>query len=115
METHPYPNRKIGGRPVQRIRVSYAVVKRAPRKNEWIGLIQRNRIIGGQPVTAYAVVRSPKIILPIGSQLLALEAKPYRQKARGRRRTKARDPEAWFSSLDEADAAFNRWVGVAGS
>ena len=111
----PYPNRKIGGRPVRGIRANYAVLKKVPRKKEWIALIERTRLIDGRPAIAYAVVRSPHIILPIGTQLLALEAKPYRQMPRGRRRAKARDPEAWFSNLEEAEAAFSRWAGVAGS
>ena len=72
-----------------------------------IGLIERARTSLLGTDIAYAVVRSEKPILANGVLLRPLEAVPYRTRPTGRGRAcKARDPEAWHSSLTEAEAKF---------
>jgi hypothetical protein len=75
-----------------------------------VGLIERGRTSAAEVQTGYAVVRSRKPILQNGTLLSAMEAVPFA----GGPFCKCRDPEAWHSSLADAEAKFRSLVRRGG-
>jgi hypothetical protein len=90
------------GRPCKRVPTTWAMVRSHPCKFGWVALIVRTRFEPSGSRTAYAVARSRNPISANGVLLRTLEALPYL--AGGRRFCKVRDPEAWHSSLSQAEA-----------
>jgi hypothetical protein len=104
-----YPFAKIG-RPVTRVRSTWTVLRARRCKGANVGLIERVRLDAGAVQTSYAVVRDKRPILPNGTLLRAMDAVPFA----GGPFCKCRDPEAWHSSLADAETKFRSLVRRGG-
>lgn len=90
------------GRPVHKVKKSYALIETAVREAGTIALIQRVRTCQDMSVTAYAIVATQHPLLlktPVLEPLLAAGQS-------GRFTVRMRDVEAWFADIDLARAVF---------
>lgn len=96
------------GRSAVNLRPRYSVLKSVRRGELRVGLIERERTLGGKVYVAYAIVFSNGPILPNGSILRHLPAwpNPLSKKID----CYCRDPEAWFGNLQVVTAEFEKQV-----